>query len=282
MNSRGALRSIGLAAALAAGPIAAPLGAQPSPPPAPQYDTALIISVDVSGSVDEVRYRLQMDGIADALENENVIATILSGPRGGILVTLVAWADGMRQALPWSPITSPEAAREVARQVRALEPMGGEFTCLGKMLGRLADGLVPEAKGRAARVVIDVSGDGPDNCNSKEAVSAARDEAVAAGATINGLPILDGEQFRGAMPWFRAPGYPIPPPLGSLGSETPEFGTLDRWYHQHVQGGPGSFVLPAQGYGDFGRAIQQKFVIEISRLSGSAVVPAQPTAATRP
>lgn len=235
-----------------------------------EFDTALIVSVDVSGSVDAQRYRLQMDGIAAALEDREVIDTILSGPRGGIVVTLVAWSDGLQQVLPWTPVSSREAAQELARRVRALPPYGGEFTCLGRMLGRLAEGLVPEIRPRALRVVVDVSGDGPDNCSSPEAVGAARDAAVAAGATVNGLPILTGDVFRGAMPWFRAPGYPIPPPLGELGSASPEFGPLDHWYHQNVRGGPGSFVLPANGYGDFGRAIRQKFVIEISAVEHPA------------
>ena len=231
-----------------------------------EFDTALIVSVDVSGSVDAERYRLQMDGIATALEDEEVLRTILSGPRGGILLTLVVWSDTLQQVLPWTPVTTREAASAAAARIRGLPPLGGEFTCLGRMLGNLADRLVPEAKARALRVVVDVSGDGPDNCNSKETVSAARDEVVAAGATVNGLPILGGEEFRGAMPWFRAPGYPIPPPMGELGSATPELGTLDLWYRQPVMGGPGAFVLPAQGYGDFGRAIRQKFVFEISSL----------------
>lgn len=264
-----ALRLIGPAAAViavAAWLAAAPVRAQAQSPD-PQFDTALIVAVDVSGSVDEARYRLQMDGIAAALEDKDVIATILGGPRGGILLTLVAWSDGMRQMLPWIPVTTREAALDAARQVRALPPIGGEYTCLARMLGNLADGLVPAVKARAARVVIDVSGDGPDNCNSKNAVDAARDAAVAAGATVNGLPILDGEQFRGAMPWFRAPGYPDVVPLGELGSKTPEFGTLDNWYRDHVQGGPGSFVLAADGYADFGRAIRRKFTIEISVLN---------------
>lgn len=235
-----------------------------------KFDTALIVSVDVSGSVDAPRYQLQMDGIASALEDKEVIETILGGPRGGILLTLVAWSDGMRQVLPWTPVTTRDAAIDLARRIRALPVFGGEFTCLGKMLGALAGGLVPDVKPQATRVVIDVSGDGPDNCNSKDAVDAARDAAVAAGATVNGLPILTGELFRGAMPWFRAPGYPDMPPLGELGSATPEFGTLELWYRQHVQGGPGSFVLPADGYADFGRAIRRKFVLEISATEPGA------------
>ena len=40
--------------------------------------------------------------------------------------------------------------------------------------------------------------------------------------------------------------------------------TLEGWYRENVMGGPGSFILPAHGFGDFGRAIRQKFMIEIS------------------
>ena len=62
------------------------------------------------------------------------------------------------------------------------------------------------------------------------------------GVTINGLPILEG----------------------------PEAGGLEQWYADHVVGGPFSFVLPAQGYGDFARAIRRKFLVEISwAMSGS-------------
>jgi hypothetical protein len=63
-----------------------------------------------------------------------------------------------------------------------------------------------------------------------------RDEIVGYGATINGLPILEGE----------------------------EANTLKQWYRENVIGGQGSFLMPAQGFGDFGRAIRQKFVVEVS------------------
>ncbi|MCU0733552.1 MAG: DUF1194 domain-containing protein, partial [Hyphomonas sp.] len=47
----------------------------------PEVDTALVISVDVSNSVDATRYRLQLEGIAKALEDEAVIDAILTGGR---------------------------------------------------------------------------------------------------------------------------------------------------------------------------------------------------------
>ena len=84
--------------------------------------------------------------------------------------------------------------------------------------------------------LVDVSGDGRENCNPDQPPAAVRDELNAAGVTVNGLPILEGD----------------------------EGPTLETWYRENVMGGPGSFILPADGFGDFGRAIRQKFMIEIS------------------
>ena len=115
----------------------------------------------------------------------------------------------------------------------------------------------------ADRVVIDVSGDGIDNCTEPDAFDAARDALLSAGATINGLPILvPGENDVVGAGAFRAPGYGLRPAGPGQGQET----TLDGWYRAHVVGGPGSFLLAAQGYGDFARALRQKFVLEISAL----------------
>ena len=63
-----------------------------------------------------------------------------------------------------------------------------------------------------------------------------RSDLVAEGVTINGLPILEGR----------------------------EADTLEEWYADNVIGGPFSFVLPAEGYDDFARAIRRKFLVEIS------------------
>jgi len=64
-------------------------------------DTALIVSVDVSQSVDEKRYRLQIEGIAQALQDPGVIASIIGGPKGGILFMMITWADRANIALGW-------------------------------------------------------------------------------------------------------------------------------------------------------------------------------------
>lgn len=214
------------------------------PPPDPAragfepVDTALVIAVDVSNSVDERRYRLQMEGIATALEDPSVVGTVLNGAQGAILVSLVAWSDRPQMALDWMRISSQEEAAAVADKIRHLQRFTGEFTCLAGMLRYLNDKVLPTVPARALRKVVDVSGDGADNCNSKVATPDIRDEIVGYGTSINGLPILEGQ----------------------------EAATLEGWYEKNVRGGPGSFVLAADGFEDFGRAIRQKFIVEISGL----------------
>lgn len=201
-------------------------------------DTALVIAVDVSNSVDERRYRLQMSGIAGALEDPAVVGTILNGAQGAILVSLVAWSDRPQVALNWTRIASQQDATAVANKIRHLERITGEFTCLADMLRYLNDKVLPTVPASALRKVVDVSGDGADNCNSQVATPEIRDEIVGYGTIINGLPILEGS----------------------------EASTLESWYEKNVKGGPGSFVLAADGFEDFGRAIRQKFIVEISGL----------------
>ena len=212
-------------------------------PPAPsqaagEVDTALIVSVDVSNSVDAERYRLQMEGIAQALEDPQVIDAIISGPKAGILFTMVTWADKPRVSIPWARIASAADAKLLAMQVRGLPQQGGEFTCVTGMLRNVADKVITQIPMKATRIIVDVSGDGKENCNPLETTTAVRDELVSYNVTINGLPILEGDQ--GA--------------------------SLEGWYRENVMGGAGAFVLPANGFEDFGRAIRQKFVIEISLL----------------
>ena len=239
----GALLVIG--SAILAAP---PLVAQDAPP----VDTALIVSVDVSNSVDDARYKLQMEGIAKALEDPGVIDAITGGSNGGILFSMVTWSDTPAVVVPWMRIASKADALAVARRVRSLPHQGGEFTCMTRMLRSVNDKIVPQIPAKASRIVVDVSGDGPDNCNADEPIEKVRDELVSNGVTINGLPILLDTPESGVLLPKPVPGGPHP---------------LEQWYRDHVRGGNGSFVLPALGYSDFERAIRQKFVIEVSGIA---------------
>jgi hypothetical protein len=205
---------------------------------AERADTALVLAVDVSGSVDPYRYLLQMQGIARAFEDAEVQANAVSGRHGRMLVALVEWSDKPVISIPWTLIASAEDATAFADRVLRTPRAAADFTCMAKALQVIADKLLPLAPMPAGRTVIDVSGDGHDNCNPERPVDTIRDELVALHVTINGLPILEGE----------------------------EAATLDDWYRQHVIGGPGAFALPAYGFDDFARAMRDKFALEVSAV----------------
>ena len=203
-----------------------------------RVDTALVLAVDVSQSVNDARFALQMDGIAKAFEDPEVQRSILSGPHRAIFVTLVEWSDKAAVAVPWTLIASPEDANGFAATLRQTPRHGAEFTCMSRALQLIQDKILPFLPMPANRMVVDMSSDGHDNCNLAPTVDALRDQLVAAGVTINGLPILDGD----------------------------EAATLDPWYKAHVIGGFSAFTVPAHGYADFARAMRRKFVTEISAL----------------
>lgn len=205
-------------------------------------DTALVLAVDVSGSVDAERFALQMEGIARAFEDQDVQNTILAGPSGRLLVTLVNWSHKPRIAIPWTIISSRDDAAEFAAAVRLAPRSSEDFTCMSLMLQVVAEKVLPLMPMAANRVIVDVSGDGSDNCNPAISVDRIRDDLVADEVTINGLPILEGR----------------------------EADSIESWYDQHVIGGGSAFLLPAKGFNDFGRAIRQKFIAEMSdRGTGS-------------
>lgn len=246
-----------LAAACAAAMAAAPAVA------AGEVDVALIVSVDVSNSVDARRYRLQMEGIAEALEDRGVQEAILNGPQGAILFSMIQWADRPQTSVGWTRIASPADALALAAKVRKVPRNDGEFTCMSRMMRYVYDKVQPQIPVRAMRVVMDVSGDGVDNCNAGETTEQVRDELVAAGMIINGLPIVERQADAAAA---------ASPPAAAGPGAVP----LEPWYREHVIGGPGAFVLRADGYSDFGRAIRQKFVVEISGLELPSQTPPSP------
>ena len=217
--------------------------AMPAAPAAAQterVDLALVLAVDVSESVDAARFTLQMDGIATALEAREVQASVLSGPHQSMLIALVQWSTRPALSLPWTLLTSAEDVQRFAARVRRLRRASNGFTCMSAALRSIADKLLTQLPVPADRSVVDVSGDGQENCNPPEIVDRVRDELAGAGVTVNGLPILEGD----------------------------EAATLEGWYRDHLIGGPNAFLVPAESFDDFDRAIRRKFVTEISALPG--------------
>jgi len=228
-------RAFGFACAVVIGGLLALSGSR-AQDDMPRVDAALILTVDVSSSVDEKRYVLQMEGIAAALEDEGVINTVLGGANGAILISMVTWADKSKLAVPWTMVSNAQQAKELAATIRKLPQQEGEFTCVGRMARYVADKVVARLPAKADKIVVDVSGDGPDNCNTGKLLENSRADLFGIGVTINGLPILEGK----------------------------DAATIEDWYKENIIGGPGAFIVAAKGYEDFARAFRQKFVVEVS------------------
>ena len=99
-------------------------------------------------------------------------------------VVLVEWSDKPQVSIPWTRISSAEGARDFAHKVRRMSRNGDQFTCLSRMLSFVSDKVLPLLPITAARTVVDVSGDGRDNCNPPVPVDAIRDGLIAEQVTI--------------------------------------------------------------------------------------------------
>jgi hypothetical protein len=200
----------------------------------PAVDLQLVLAVDASGSVDQVRFELQKRGYVAAFRHARVQQAIRSGPNQAIAVTMVQWTGPMLQVsvVGWRLVGDEESANAFATEIDAVprQLFGGGTSISGAI--DYATTLFPRSPYRALRRVIDVSGDGSNNRGRP--VTLARDEAVAGGIGINGLPILALEP------------------------------DLDRYYYDSVIGGPGAFVVAAQSYETFGEAILKKLITEIA------------------
>jgi hypothetical protein len=214
---------------------------------AQQVDLLLVLAADVSRSVDHQKYTLQKEGYAAAISNPQVIDAIRSGPNGKIALNFLEWSGvgAQKVVIDWTIVDSAETARRFGDQlVEAPRSFADRTSISGGIEFAMAQ--LKRAPFQSARRTIDVSGDGTNNAGRD--VRIARDEAVAEGVTINGLVILSQVQ----VPWN--PEHTNPP------------GGLEQYFRDNVVGGPGSFVVAAEGFESFGKAILKKMIAEIALL----------------
>ena len=226
--------------------LALPFAAQAAEP----VDLALVLVADMSTSIDEAEFRLQKAGYVDAFTDPAVVDRILGGPVGAAAVAYVEFA-GRGEAstvIGWTVVRSVEEASALSRLI-ALAPRSYRGnTSISTGISH-ATRLLADAPFEAARQVIDVSADGRDP--SDGAVRKARDAALAAGITVNGLAIVDDHRL-GTID-------------GRLSYTTWEpYGPLPDYFDRLVVGGPGGFVVEARDFTQFGQALARKLILEIS------------------
>ncbi len=211
--------------------LAAPTRARAEP-----VDLSLVLAVDASGSVNQYRFELQKQGYVEAFRNPRVLRAIQSGMIGAISVTMFQWTGPrlQREVTPWMVIRDAASAEAFAKAIEDTPRLlyGGGTSVSGAIDQGVA--VLAANPHEPSRRVIDVSGDG-ENTSGRPA-HVARDEAVAKGIVINGLPILAVEPF------------------------------LDRHYAEEVIGGEGSFMIATKDFEAFGDAILRKLIAEIAEL----------------
>jgi len=215
--------------------------------PAERVDLLLVLASDVSRSVDYAKFQLQREGYAAAITDDRVLNAIRSGPLQRIAVAFVEWSGAAAQkvVIDWTLIDGKASAQKFADQLIELPRAFADRTAIGAGID-FALAQLDRAPFESSRRTIDVSGDGTSNSGTP--VDEARDRALAKGVTINGLVILSDRP----LAWN--PEHTNPP------------GGLDKYYRDHVTGGPGAFVMVAENFGSFRQAIIGKLIAEIAML----------------
>ena len=204
-------------------------------------NTELVLSVDVSGSINTSEFNLQRDGYVNAFRDAELIG-LITGLEHGIAVTLQYWSTTPSTSLGWYHIVDAASANSFADAIAAASRPDGFYTNIAAAIDSAAN-LLSTNNFEGDRKVIDISGDGLQNVNvaatercfsvCADLVANARDAAVAEGITINGLPILTDEP------------------------------DLDDYFLNYAIGGEESFLQVAATFSDFETAVKAKIKREI-------------------
>lgn len=196
-------------------------------------ELALVLAVDVSGSVSPEEYQIQMDGLATALRSKVISSALV---KAKARVTLIQWTGGARQAvaIPWQSLQTLKDVDELALRIAAEPRIWRNYsTAIGEAL-EFSMQQFSSATG-CRRKVIDVSGDGVSN----EGIAPSRlhGDLQALGIIVNALVIENEEDGIGLTAYFR----------------------------QNVIVGGAAFAMTANGFADYPDKIRRKLERETSK-----------------
>jgi hypothetical protein len=217
---------------------------------------ALALGLDVSGSVDVMEYRLQLDGVANALTHPEVIAAIVSTPGASVALGVYEWSgpDFQRILVDWTLLEGPADVVEAAERLRGAGRVASDpSTAIGAsmLFGARMLGAAPACW----RQVIDISGDGKSNTGPHP-----RDVSVPGDVMINAL-VIGGELID---------------PAENRAVLLPE---LSAYFRAYILRGPEAFVETARGFHDFEDAMVRKLKRELMVVAVSDLgrdVPVRP------
>ncbi len=241
-------------------PLLATLFASPAVAEDIAVDVELMLAVDVSYSMGPGELELQRRGYAEALTSPEIIQAIRTGYYQKVAVTYVEWSGDydQRVIVDWTLVESEADLSSFAATLTARFDDSLRRTSISGVMDYAPIDFRTNGFS-AERKVIDISGDGPNN--QGRPVEVARDELIAAGFVINGLPLMTQDLERD-NPFF-------------------DLVDLDLYYEACVIGGPLSFVVPVESWKEFPAAVRRKLVLELAgRAPASKIVPAAWTGKT--
>lgn len=210
-----------------------------------EVDLELVLLADASGSIDAGEIALQRQGYAEAMADEEVLWAIRNGGANGrIAVAYVEWASLGSQdvVVDWMVVEDAEDAAVFAERLTAAPRRAFGSNAIGAALLKGLE-LIEGNGFEGWRKVIDFSADSAWNPQGPS-IATARDAVLGAGMVINGLAVLCREC-----------------------SGRPRGGDLEAEFTDQLIGGPGSFVLTAEGRESFARAVRRKLILEIAGLA---------------
>ena len=216
-------------------------------------DVVLALGVDVSYSMDPEEQALQLEGYIAAINSPEFMRALRQGMHAKVAMTYYEWAGSHHTEVivPWRVVDNPETADAFVADIARARYTRASRTSVSSAL--LFGAALIEGSGyQGLRRVIDISGDGVNN--NGPLVTDARDEVLAKGITINGLPIILKRPTRSTF----------------------DIENLDIYFEDCVIGGPGAFVIPVKAREQFKEAIRTKLVLEIAgRTPEPRVIPAE-------
>lgn len=224
------------------------LSCQATSAAADSVDLNLVLVTDVSRSIDDTEFELEKAGYAAAFTNPQVLGAIRRGAIGSIAVAYIEFAGNyeVRTVIDFTVIRDAASAQAFVDTLRAAPRSFSGRTAISAGIDEAVK-LTTESQFEPTRRVIDVCGDGTNNAGRE--VTEARDAAVAAGITVNGLTIINEHP----VSWTYAH---VQPPGG-----------LTKYYRDNVIGGPASFVVEVRDFATFGEAMTRKLVSEIAGVT---------------
>jgi Ca-activated chloride channel homolog len=212
-----------------------------------ETDTNIVTGLDISDSIGRHEEWLERVGTARGLASQTFTEAVLSGRHGRVGVAVFAWSSqGCPLLVGWDVIGTMDDAARIADRLEAIPLIDFNRARVGRhqdqSVGedRLTDlseaidcgrSLLADAPFQTGQSVLNIVGDGIDNFG--EGSAAARDRAVAAGITVNGV-VIGG---------------------------SPE---VVSYYRDHVIGGDGAFVMDIADPSTVVDAMTRKFLLDVA------------------